>query len=180
MAETGEFRSDLYYRLAVVTLRIPPLRERREDIPRIAASFLERFARENDREPPKLTPEALQILVRAPWPGNVRELRNVMESLVILNAGEEILPHQLPEELRRAALGAPLSSGAEGLPGSSAEGLVGRTMDEIEREAILKSLQRTGGNRTQAAEMLGIGLRTLQRKIKQYKEEGFDVTEGEA
>ncbi|UCF66347.1 MAG: sigma-54-dependent Fis family transcriptional regulator, partial [Acidobacteriota bacterium] len=83
--ERGEFRQDLYYRLAVVTLRIPPLRERAEDIPLLAATFLNRFAQENDRPPPTLTPEALQLLKWAPWPGNVRELRNLMESLVILH-----------------------------------------------------------------------------------------------
>jgi len=173
LAERGEFRQDLYYRLAVVTLRIPPLRERREDVPLLAQSFVERFSRENDRTPPRLTPETLQVLKWAPWPGNVRELRNIMESLVILHPSEEIVPSHLPEDLRRAAQQTPLSPLAE-MVGTGT--FVGRTMEEIEREVILRSLERTGGNRTQAAEMLGIGLRTLQRKIKQYREEGFPVT----
>ncbi len=174
-SEEGRFRQDLYYRLAVVTLAAPPLRQRREDIGLLATTFLDRFSRENDRPVPELTPDALQILKRAPWPGNVRELRNVMESLVILHAGQEIGVAQLPEELRRAA------SEAAALPGGPGAGglLVGRTMDEIEREAILRTLERTGGNRTQAAEMLGIGLRTLQRKLKQYREGGYPVHGGD-
>jgi DNA-binding NtrC family response regulator len=178
LAESGEFRQDLYYRLAVVTLRVPPLRERPEDIPLLAAAFLERFAQENGRPVPRLLPEALQVLKHAPWPGNVRELRNLMESLVILHGGEEIAPQHLPDELRRLAAEASLGEGPALVPTRQGT-LVGRTMDEIEREAILRSLERTGGNRTQAAEMLGIGLRTLQRKIKQYKADGFPVAEGE-
>lgn len=169
--EQGHFRQDLYYRLAVVTLKIPALRERREDIPLLAGAFLERFARENDREVPLLAPEAVQVLKWAPWPGNVRELRNLMESLVILHPGGEVLPGQLPEDLRRAAREAPSSPMAAG-----SGNLVGRTMEEIEREVILRTLERTAGNRTQAADMLGIGLRTLQRKIKQYRDEGYPVT----
>ncbi|MCE5246577.1 MAG: sigma-54 dependent transcriptional regulator [Candidatus Polarisedimenticolia bacterium] len=174
MADAGEFRQDLYYRLAVVTLRIPSLRERRSDVPLLAASFLERFAKENGRKTPLLTPDALQVLKHAPWPGNVRELRNMMESLVILHPGEEVQAQHLPEELRRAAREEELSAGELALPASSGA-LVGRTMEEIEREVILKTLERTAGNRTAAAEMLGIGLRTLQRKIKQYREEGYPV-----
>ncbi|RMF74586.1 MAG: sigma-54-dependent Fis family transcriptional regulator [Acidobacteria bacterium] len=174
MAETGEFRQDLYYRLAVVTLRVPALRERREDIPLLATWFLERFAAENRRRAPRLTPEAVAVLEAAPWPGNVRELRNLMESMVILHEGEEIGPQHLPTDLRSIQAPEP-AAGTPGLAG----GLAGRTMEEIEREAILQSLERTGGNRTQAAEMLGIGLRTLQRKLKQYKQEGYPVGDGD-
>lgn len=174
MAEAGHFRQDLYYRLAVVTLPIPPLRERRNDIPSIVSSFLERFARENGRTPPRLTSEAVQVLKHSPWPGNVRELRNLAESLVILHAGEEITSQHLPEELRRLAREASLTPGETGLAGGGGI-LVGRTMEEIEREVILRTLDRTAGNRTQAAEILGIGLRTLQRKIKQYRHEGYPV-----
>ncbi|RMG46865.1 MAG: sigma-54-dependent Fis family transcriptional regulator [Acidobacteria bacterium] len=173
MAERGEFRHDLYYRLAVVTLKIPPLRERPDDIPLLATAFLERMAVENDRKPPRLTPEAMELLRVAPWPGNVRELRNMMESLVILHAGEEIRPSHLPEELRRMAREPARASSPMGI------GLAGRTMEEIEREAILHTLEKTGGNRTQAAEMLGIGLRTLQRKLKQYRKEGHPVADPE-
>jgi DNA-binding NtrC family response regulator len=172
MVETGQFRQDLYYRLAVVTLRVPSLRERRADIPLVVAAFLDRFARENGRQAPKLAAEALQVIRQAPWPGNVRELRNVVESLVILNPGAEILLQHLPEDLRRAA-----RDGAAALASSelAAPSLVGRTMEEVERALILTTLEQTAGNRTQAAEILGIGLRTLQRKIKQYRAEGHAV-----
>ncbi len=171
MVAAGEFRGDLFYRLAVVNLRVPPLRERRADIPLVATAFLERFARENGRAAPRLTPEALQLLRQAVWPGNVRELRNLMESLVILHPGEEIQPQHLPEDLRRIAQEAALAAS----PGFGPGALVGRTMEDVEREMILRTLERTRGNRTQAAEMLGIGLRTLQRKIKQYRAEGLPV-----
>lgn len=168
MAEAGEFRRDLYYRLAVVTLRIPPLRERRDDIPLIATALLERFARENGRQAPVLNSDTLQVLKWAPWPGNVRELRNAMESLAILHQGAEVSAADLPEELRQASRDAELTPAA----GAS---FYGKTMEEIEREVILRTLEQTGGNRTQSAELLGIGLRTLQRKIKQYRDEGYPV-----
>jgi DNA-binding NtrC family response regulator len=175
----GAFRSDLYYRLKVVTLRIPPLRERREDIPLLVNHFLQAFTKENDREGLRISPEALRALVAARWEGNVRELRNQVESLVVLTPGNEIHPEDLPEELRSQAAAVTGDLGPEGaaraaagsgdgtsLPTAASGGL---TMDQIERQAILTALERTGGNRTQAAEMLGIGLRTLQRKLKEYK-----------
>ncbi len=172
--ERGTFRNDLYYRLKVVTLRIPPLRDRREDIPLLANHFLAMFAKENDREGIKFAPDAMRAIVNARWEGNVRELRNVVESLVVLTPSTEIRVADLPEDLKRFANGefhsqagaptaeTPVASG----PSSSL------TMDEIERLAILGALDRTGGNRTQAAESLGIGLRTLQRKLKEYKVAG--------
>jgi two-component system, NtrC family, response regulator HydG len=170
----GRFRSDLYYRLKVVTLRIPPLRERREDILHLVDHFLRQFARENHREGMRFAPDAMKVLYAAPWEGNVRELRNVVESLVVLAPAEEISVADLPEEYQRyaeeaaeagrvpAAAG---TAGTEGIPAGSA----GLTMEEIERRAILGALEQTGGNRTQAADMLGIGLRTLQRKLKEYR-----------
>ena len=175
----GTFRSDLYYRLKVVTLRIPPLRERREDIPLLVNHFFVTFAKENDREGLRITPEAMRVLVAAPWEGNVREVRNLVESLVVLTPGSEIRVEDLPVELRSLAppsaadarvvpVRAPAAPAEAIKPGSTA----GLTMDEIERRAIEDALERTGGNRTQAAEMLGIGLRTLQRKLKEYRAEG--------
>jgi DNA-binding NtrC family response regulator len=154
----------------VVTLRIPPLRERRDDIPALANGFLERFARENERPTPSITSDAVQLLKHAPWPGNVRELRNMMESLVILHPGAEIGPQQLPEELRRVLREADTAPG-----GAGGRAMVGKSMEEVERELILRTLEMTTGNRTQAADLLRIGLRTLQRKIKQYKDEGYPV-----
>jgi DNA-binding NtrC family response regulator len=171
----GAFRSDLYYRLKVVTLRIPPLRERREDIPLLVNHFFATFIKENGREGMRITPEAMRALVAGPWEGNVREVRNQVESLVVLTPGNEIRVEDLSPEIRSLASDGPPSPGrpapvseAALKPGSTA----GLTMDEIERRAIEDALERTGGNRTQAAEMLGIGLRTLQRKLKDYRAAG--------
>jgi len=161
--EDGRFRSDLYYRLKVVTLRIPPLRERPDDIPNLLRHFLGIYAKENDREGMYFTPEAMELLMRAPWEGNVRELRNLVESLVVLTPREEIVPEDLPEEYRHRDRP---RAGEDGPGAPSDHGL---TMEEIERRAILAALAKTGGNRTLAAEVLGIGLRTLQRKLKEYR-----------
>jgi two-component system, NtrC family, response regulator AtoC len=163
----GRFREDLYYRLKVVTLRIPPLRERVSDIPPLAEHFLALFCQEHGKAPKRLSAQALEMLARYPWPGNVRQLRNVIESVVVFHQGEEVQPGDLPVEVRESvavsSAGAPVQSVA-GEP---------RTMADIERQAILETLQRTGGHRAKAADLLGIGLRTLQRKLKEYKDEGF-------
>jgi len=166
--ERGTFRNDLYYRLKVVTLRIPPLRERPEDIPLLANHFLAMFGRENEREGMRFSPDAMRAIVNARWEGNVRELRNLVESLVVLTPSTEIRVSDLPEELRRPEGG---DFGRDVAPAAAVAAPEGTnlTMDEIERRAILDALERTGGNRTQAAEMLGIGLRTLQRKLKEYR-----------
>jgi DNA-binding NtrC family response regulator len=161
--EAGRFRNDLYYRLKVVTLRIPPLRERREDIPLLLKHFLRIYGVENRREGLHFSAEAMRKLVEAPWEGNVRELRNVVESLTVLAPHDEIRIEDLPEEYR----GEP-APGEDGPPPAPVEA-DGLTMEEIERRAILNALEKTGGNRTKAAEMLGIGLRTLQRKLKEYR-----------
>jgi two-component system, NtrC family, response regulator HydG len=173
--ERGGFRNDLYYRLKVVTLRIPALRERREDIPLLANHFLATFGKENERSGMKFAPDAMRAIVNAPWEGNVRELRNVVESLVVLTPNAEIRLADLPDELKRFANGELVPDAAPGpvaVP-TGAGSNASLTMDEIERGAILNALERTGGNRTQAAEMLGIGLRTLQRKLKEYKLAGY-------
>ncbi len=170
----GRFREDLYYRLKVVTLRIPPLRERREDIPLIAEHYLRQFFKEHGREFRRPTAEAVALLQEYPWPGNVRELKNAMESIVVFHRGDAIEPADLPAEIRavlgiegRAAPPAPPAAVASG--GASGP----RTMAEIERDAILSTLERTGGRRVEAARLLDIGLRTLQRKLKEYKDQGF-------
>jgi DNA-binding NtrC family response regulator len=167
--EDGRFRNDLYYRLKVVTLKIPPLRERREDISLLANHFLEMFSVENGRPGMRFTPETMRVLMNANWEGNVRELKNVVESLVVLTPTDEIRAEDLPPEL----LGTPESIGGVSNAGvdtrSAGESGQALTMEEIERRAILDALEKTGGNRTQAAEMLGIGLRTLQRKLKEYR-----------
>jgi two-component system NtrC family response regulator/two-component system response regulator HydG len=170
MVEVGRFRNDLYYRLKVVTLRIPPLSEREGDVQLLANHFLNKFAGENGREGMQFGPEAMAALVGSPWEGNVRELRNLVESLVVLAPTQEIRLEDLPDEYRhpRPGRGVPLPAAPAAGPGGD-ETL---TMEEVERRTILAALEKTGGNRTQAAELLGIGLRTLQRKIKEYRMAG--------
>ncbi len=163
----GRFREDLYYRLKVVTLRIPPLRERVSDIQPLADHFLAVFCQEHGKAPKRLGEQTLEMLHRYPWPGNVRQLRNVMESVVVFHQGEEVQPADLPVEVRDS-----VTVSASGGPVQSAAGET-RTMADIERQAILETLQRTSGHRAKAADLLGIGLRTLQRKLKEYKDEGF-------
>src|SRR5262249_20758603 len=151
----GAFRSDLYYRLKVVTIRIPPLRERPEDVPLLAHRFFSGFQAENDRPDLSLDPEVVGVLERLRWDGNVRELRNLMESLVVLApAGTtHIRVEDLPEPYRSPEGGPRLRPQPQAIVPDAGPP---RTMDEIEKEAILKALQQTGGNRTRAAEILGI------------------------
>jgi len=170
--EEGKFRNDLYYRLKVVTVRIPPLRERREDIPLLLKHFLEVYGEENQRKNLHFSAEAMRKLVQAPWEGNVRELRNLVESVAVLAPQDEVRVEDLPEEYQSEPppAEAPAAPAAPDSPVPlETEGL---TMEEIERRAILNALERTGGNRTRAASILGIGLRTLQRKLKEYGEIG--------
>jgi DNA-binding NtrC family response regulator len=222
----GRFRDDLFYRLNVLAIYLPPLRERRSDIPLLVVRFIAEFAAQHDRQFRGITPEALQILVDADWPGNVRQLRNLVESMVVLAPEGEIrasdiprdirergrgLPMRLPvatrdvagqelefivrslvelklqvEELRRRLderpsslpaqrvevieVGGPAPLDVEALP--EPEGQViyraGMTMADVERAAIEATLKETRGNRRKAAEVLGIGERTLYRKIKEY------------
>jgi DNA-binding NtrC family response regulator len=160
--EQEKFRKDLYYRLKVVTLSIPPLRERRADIPLLAWYFLETFAREHDKPTPEISPEAMDVLVRYSWPGNVRELRNLIENLVVFARQPNLVLSDLPTELREAAETGDIAE-------SKAQGLFeDLNMDVIERQAIVRALEKTAGNRGKAAELLGIGLRTLQKKLKDY------------
>jgi DNA-binding NtrC family response regulator len=158
--QEGKFREDFLYRLKVVSLQIPPLRDRREDIPLLARAFVELAVKDNGLPPRRLTPECVSRLANYHWPGNVRELRNVIESGAVLSVDESIGIEDLPP---------PLVS----RPQSGGDGLfqVGMTMDELERQAIEATLRVTGGNRTKAAEQLGISLRTLQRKLKEYQRE---------
>ncbi len=174
--EKGRFRQDLYYRLKVVTLELPPLRERGGDLALLSEHYLDFFCEQEGIEPKRLSARALDALNQYRWPGNVRELRNLMESLVIFHQGEEIDVDDLPGEFRGApggsgGAGEGAAGGAEPRVQSAAGGP--RTMAEIERQAILETLELTGGKRAEAAKTLGIGLRTLQRKLKEYREEGY-------
>jgi DNA-binding NtrC family response regulator len=151
----GRFREDLYYRLNVVHLRVPPLRERREDIPELVAHFLRRF-RLGGRPPKTVAPEALAELCAYPWPGNVRELSNILERMVILSPGELLRPEDVPPSHRSV------------LPGPSAPAGDFRSLAEMERQHVARVLQETGGRKMQAARLLGIDLKTLNKKIKDY------------
>jgi DNA-binding NtrC family response regulator len=152
----GRFREDLYYRLNVVSLEMPALRERRADIPALAKFFVDRYARENAKAIEGCTPEALELLMNYGWPGNVRELENAIERAVVLAPGPSIEPRHLPPSVRPAS--AP--SGMPPIPGT--------TMAEIERYAILETLKITGGSTSRAAEMLGISTRTIQYRLHDY------------
>jgi two-component system response regulator HydG len=157
--EQGRFRRDLYYRLNVISVRIPPLRERVEDIPLLAEYFLERHAAEGKKPLKKISPEAMAILQEYKWAGNVRELENVIERAVVLTPGSTIGPEALPDRLR-APPSVPLVK--EGSPANPA-------LEVIERAYIEHVLRAEGGNKTRAAEVLGIDPSTLYRKIKRYE-----------
>ena len=157
--EQGNFREDLYYRLNVVTLEVPSLRERREDISLLADFFLKQYAEKNQRLIKGFTPKAMDLLIRHDWPGNVRELENVVERAVIMARGDLISQGELPDAIRS-------------LEGEMEEAEIdlspGRSLKEVERDMILRTLEDTDGNRTRTAEILGISRRTLQLKLKEY------------
>jgi len=154
----GRFRQDLFYRLRVVELKIPPLRERKEDLLALARLFLGEQARRLGRKISGYTPDALGKIVRYPWPGNVRELENAIERAVVLADGERIGENDLPDEVQSAPPTA--------LPLGST-----RPLDEVERDHILAAVANAGGNKTRAAHELGIGIATLHRKLRQYETE---------
>ncbi len=164
----GSFRSDLYHRLKVVTIQIPSLRERAADIPLLIEHFVKQFAKRHHKTIKGMTRAARLKLAGFAWPGNVRQLRNVIESMVVVDCDETLdaddLPLELEPEVAAAATAAPPAGGDAGIAS-----LVGRPLEEIERIFIAETLKLTGGNREQTAEMLGIGERTLYRKIKEYQ-----------
>jgi DNA-binding NtrC family response regulator len=164
----GKFREDLYYRLKVVTLQIPPLRDRGGDIVLLAEHFLDQFCREHGKAAKTLSASAIHALKHYDFPGNVRQLRNLIESTVVFHQGDIVEVADLPEEVHGAGVGVVHS----GTPIQPAGGTP-RSMEDIERQAILETLERTGGHRARAATILGIGLRTLQRKLKDYREQGY-------
>ena len=155
LVENRRFRSDLYYRLKVVTLVVPPLRDRKDAIPVLAQRFLEEVARRSGMAPKRITPEALAQLVRYRWPGNIRELRNTIESLTLTNPRPEIDVADLPANVRAATRGADIR-----LP-------VGTRMEDAEREIIRRTVEAYPTLK-EAARVLGIGLRTLHTKLRRY------------
>jgi DNA-binding NtrC family response regulator len=153
---TGRFREDLYYRLNVIPVVLPPLRERPEDIALLAQHFLARFAARNGRVIRGFTPRALEILTRYGWRGNVRELENLMERITIMARSEMVDIDDLPANIRADVT--PEEGGV----------VAGRSLRDLEKEAIVRTLEMTKGNRTETARLLGIGRRTLQYKLKEY------------
>jgi len=164
----GFFRSDLYHRLKVVTIAIPTLRERAADIPLLIEHFVRQFSRRHGKSIKGVSLAARVKLGSYPWPGNVRQLRNVVESMVVVDCDETLDVDDLPLELDPGTA-APVAAAPAGEPQAGLAALVGRPLEEVERLFIAETLRLTGGNREQAAEMLGIGERTLYRKIKEYQ-----------
>jgi DNA-binding NtrC family response regulator len=164
----GKLREDLYYRLNVFTIVLPPLRERREDVPMLARYFADEYAAKNGTPASPIDPRALELLMAHGWPGNVRELKNSIERSALLAAGRPILAEHLPAEVRRVSspvdVKPPEASTAEmvSLP-------VGMSMDHAEREMIRTTLLHTSGNKTRAAKILGISLKTMHNKVKKYE-----------
>lgn len=159
--EAGRWRLDLYYRLNVISLRLPALRERREDIPLLVAHFLRKYAAQNNKQVSGIQQQVLQFLQHADWPGNVRELENVIERAVVLAKDPIIGIAELPGHIQEKEL-APTAGDHFALPRNA-------TLAEIEREAIVQALQHSGGNRQATARSLDIGLATLYRKLKEYR-----------
>jgi two-component system response regulator HydG len=169
----GKFRNDLYFRLKVVTVSLPSLRERREDIIPLADHFRRQFAKRHHKQVKGLSPVVSKRLFAYDWPGNVRQLRNALETMVVLDLDGTLDVDDLPPELAEA----PQPSGP--MPTASpAFELVGKTMDEIERWAIEETLKLTNGNREEAAKILQIGARTLYRKLEKYQSEAATTKPG--
>jgi DNA-binding NtrC family response regulator len=159
MVKEEKFRQDLYYRLNVVTIQLPPLRQRPDDTPVLVEHFLKEITEQKHTEPRRVSPEVMRRLVEYQWPGNVRELRNVLESMMVLASGEMLTERDLPPEILQSA-------GEVVNPKVLPTGL---TMEELEKLAITKALEGCNGNRTHAAQKLNISVRTLQRKLRQYE-----------
>jgi len=179
----GRFREDLFYRLAVVPMELPPLRDRREDIPVLVSHFIEKFNRRLGKRVEGVDPEALQLLQAYGWPGNIRELENLMERSVLFADGPIVEAAQLPEALRDKAPGAamavasvgPLAAAASSSPtGTSMKEIVRQAQAELERELIARALEETGGNVTRAAKRLQISRKSLQVKMKDLGLRGTD------
>ncbi|MCG6909160.1 MAG: sigma 54-interacting transcriptional regulator [Deltaproteobacteria bacterium] len=159
----GRFREDLFYRLNVMPLNVPPLRERQEDIPLLAQHFMEKFAEKNRRAVKGFVPLAMDMLVNYEWPGNVRELENAVERAVILLTGEYITEQQLPLNITETYPGPTQAQSPEVKVTDGS-----RPLEEIEKEAILETLKASGGNKAEAARRLGITRKTLHNKLKHY------------
>ena len=161
MVKTGKFREDLFFRLRVMELWLPPLRERTEDVPLLAQAFLQEFSAASGKTVTGFSPDALEVLLRYPWPGNVRELRTAIEHAVVLCRGDRLSVRELPPWVRN-------DTSATGRLSPSTPAPTNLTVAEAEKELVIRALKETGGNRTMAAKKLGMSRRTLHRKLKEY------------
>jgi len=181
MVEGGEFRSDLLYRLNGVTINLPPLRKREEDVPLLLQHYLSRAARDLDKpEIEGISPEALEVLSRYSWPGNVRELQSVMRQTVLQTTGTVIVPEFLPPEVRGGSPGQPATTASDGLPASDLRAFVegqlqadttdlyAKTVEMMERFLFTRVLQATDGNQSRAAEILGITRGKVRDRIAAF------------
>jgi two-component system response regulator HydG len=160
--ESGKFREDLYYRLNVVTLNVPELCERQDDIPLLAQHFLEKYAEKNRKNVKGFSPLAMDMLVKYTWPGNVRELENTIERAVILLTGDHITEKELPLNITE-----PYSDESDWVENPKPIA-ANRPLEDIEKEVILATLEATGGNKSETARRLKINRKTLHKKLKDY------------
>ena len=160
LVKEGSFRDDLYFRLRVLEIHLPPLRERKDDLPLMAQTFVKEFATENEKTVRGIAPEAMKLMQDYNWPGNVRELRTAMEHAVVLTRGETILGRDLPVNLR--------SGQGESLTADGDVALGDLTVKEAEKQLIIKALKENNGNRSEAARKLGMSRRTMHRKLHVY------------
>jgi DNA-binding NtrC family response regulator len=161
LVKAGTFREDLFFRLRIVEIHLPPLRERRSDIPMLAQAFVKESAKVNGKAAKVISPEAMDVLMNYPWPGNVRELAAAIEGAVVLSRGDRITPRELPANVRNNE---PTGAGAA-VPGTP---VPAETVKEAEKQLIVRALKEADGNRTAAARRIGISRRTLHRKLKEY------------
>jgi DNA-binding NtrC family response regulator len=159
LVQDGRFREDLFYRLNVITIDLPPLRQRKEDVPLLATHFLEKYAKENERPVPRVTPEALRFLMTYSWPGNVRELENVIERAVVLSTETEIGPDLLPDQIVGRTTALPSLE-------HRADASLFDIVDDVQRQIIVDMLEKCSWNQTDAAERFRVPLSTLNQKIK--------------
>ena len=171
--EAGQFRQDLFYRLNVVPIDLPPLSERADDVPELVRHFLSTIAKRDQSAFRHIEPEAIRLLQKYPWPGNVRELQNIVERAVILENEPGVI---------RAETLAPWLRLPSAAPAAAASDLAGTPLADIEKQVILSTLDRFKGHRVKTASALGIGLRTLGMKLKKWKddEEGGLISDAEA
>ena len=190
MSQEGTFREDLYYRLNVISMELPPLRDRKEDVADLSSFFIKKYSEINKKAVKPLSDDALKALQSYDWPGNVRELEHTIERAVVLSKTNEITSKDLflhgitiagfkskPETENIVEEKEEVKKTADTSSDESMGGTVGRTIADVEQELILKTLQDVAGNRTKAAEILGITVRTLRNKLNEYRDMGIDVEE---